>query len=119
MIAATDEALGHGEPGENWPRGLSMRERRTLAQMATGDQQPMQVSGKPADVCPYCGCGMFVNGTRDGDSIKQQYVWCRNKTCGKRFIAKQPPATLIREVGISDVSSRTGRPAIALHEDAA
>jgi hypothetical protein len=58
----------------------------------------MQIAGKPADVCPYCGCAMFANGTRTYQTTIRRYVYCRNPSCGKRFVSSQPPATLVREI---------------------
>jgi hypothetical protein len=69
----------------------------------------MQIAGKPADVCPYCGCGMFATGTRDGEAVKFRYVLCKKpRGCGRRFYSKQPPAVLIREIGSDDVVSSSG-----------
>lgn len=82
-------------------------ERPTLAQLA--GKQPMQISGKPADVCPYCGCAMFANGTRKPAAMIRRYVWCRNPKCGKKFESHQPPAVLVRELGQDDDSSSSGR----------
>ncbi len=62
----------------------------------------MQISGAPADVCPYCGCAMFVNGTRAHDVVIYRYVKCRNSSCGKLFESQQFPATLTREIETSE-----------------
>lgn len=97
-----------------------MRERRTLAQMASGDDgQPMQIAGKPADVCPYCGAGMLANGKRQPATEIRRYVYCRNSNCGKKFESKQPPATLVREIGISDEPSSSGQDTISFNPEAA
>lgn len=75
------------------------RPRPTLAELANqANGQPMQIAGKPADVCPYCGCALFVDGTRTGKTIIRRYVRCRNESCGKTFMSYQQPATLLREV---------------------
>ena len=85
------------------------RERPTARELAerSGDT-PMQIAGKPADICPACGCAMFVDGTRNGEAVIFRYVVCRNPACGKRFMSKQPMATLIREVKGSSSSGQTG-----------
>lgn len=83
-----------------------MSRRKTLRELATESEgEPMQIAGKPADVCPYCGAAMFAAGTRQGESTTFRYVHCRNKSCGKRFMSKQPkpaPATIVREIGGDD-----------------
>lgn len=79
-----------------------MKPRRTLNDMARGDEPPRQIAGKPADVCPYCGCAMFANGTQRLETQIYRYVVCRKpRGCGRSFLSKQPPATLIREVDSS------------------
>jgi hypothetical protein len=78
----------------------------------------MQIAGKPADVCPYCGAAMFANGTRSGDAVTFRYVQCRNKKCGKSFVSKQPPAVLVRETG-DDVSSSSGLAGLTLVRESA
>lgn len=82
--------------------------------MAAGGAQPMQIAGKPADVCPYCGAGMFATGTRQGEATTFRYVECRNKRCGRKFYSKQPPATIVREVG--DESSSSGQAHLTIHK---
>lgn len=62
----------------------------------------MQIAGKPANVCPYCGAAMFVDGVNRTEYDIVRYVECRNKKCGKRFLTRQPPAKLVREVGNDD-----------------
>jgi len=75
------------------------KERPTARELAdASDGEQMQIAGKPADVCPYCGCAMFADGTRQGEHVTFRYVVCRNQSCGKRFMSKQPVATLIREI---------------------
>lgn len=83
-----------------------MSDRRpTLSELRDGTDEPKQIAGKPADQCPYCGCAMFANGTSRGDQTIYRYVVCRNPACGKRFLSKQPKATLMREVGGGDDSN--------------
>lgn len=89
------------------------RERKTLAQMAAeaaGGEKPLAIAGKPADQCPYCGAGMFKDGVNARPTIIFRYVECR--VCKRRFLSKQPPATIVREVGgkedISDEVSAGG-----------
>lgn len=84
-----------------------------MAAEAAG-QQPMQIAGKPADVCPYCGCGLFANGKRQPAQMIRRYVWCRNPNCGKRFESQQPPATLVREIGAEDDLSSSGRASLTI-----
>jgi hypothetical protein len=81
-----------------------MKPRTPLNQMGQ-DQQPTAINGKPADVCPNCGCAMFAHGTKTQADATYRYVHCRNNKCGKRFLSKQLPAKLIREVGGEDSSS--------------
>lgn len=66
--------------------------------MAEQDKPPLQIAGKPATVCPYCGAGMFVDGVNRTQHDIVRYVECRNKACGKRFMSRQPPAKLVREI---------------------
>lgn len=73
-------------------------ERPTAQQLAKGAEPAMQIAGRPADLCPYCGCAMFANGTRPTDKVIFRYVACRNKSCGKSFLSKQAQATLVREI---------------------
>jgi hypothetical protein len=91
--------------------------RKSLQQMA--EREPMQIGGKPADVCPKCGAGMFVNGTRQPGSNIQRYVKCRNDKCGATFLSTQPPPTLIREVGNFDEPSSSGQETVAFRRDVA
>jgi hypothetical protein len=53
---------------------------------------------------------MFANGTQRLSTRIDRYVHCRNQQCGRRFVSRQPPATLVREVGvdISDDLSSSG-----------
>jgi len=70
---------------------------RDVSDAANG--RSIQIAGQPADQCPYCGCALFANGTETGDSRIIRYVVCRNGSCGKRFVSRQPTAKLVREVG--------------------
>lgn len=83
-----------------------MKPHKTLQQMANeASGEPKEIAGKPADVCPYCGAAMFVDGVNRTAQTIVRYVECRNKSCGKRFMSSQPPAKLIREVGDNDSAS--------------
>ena len=96
-----------------------MKPRRSLTQMAQGGDARTEVAGRRADVCPYCGCALFVTGTRQGEAVTFRYVDCRNTACGKKFFSKQPPATLIREVGVEDgLTSTTGHARLTLRREA-
>lgn len=96
-----------------------MRERRPLSEMANGDNRPQQIAGKPADVCPGCGAGMFVTGTRQPGTNIQRYVKCRNDKCNKVFLSTQPPAVLVRQVSNLDESSSSGQETVAFRRDVA
>lgn len=74
----------------------------------------MQIAGRPANVCPYCGAGMFVHGTNTTDREIVRYVNCRN--CHKRFLTVQQPAKILREVG---EDSSSGKPALTLVRESA
>ena len=80
-----------------------------------GGEPSMQIAGKPADVCPYCGAGMFATGTRQGESVTFRYVACRNPNCGKRFVSKQTQATLVRE--IRHIPSTSGEDALSIYSE--
>lgn len=83
-----------------------MSDRRpTLSELRDGTDEPKQIAGKPADVCPYCGCAMFANKTRQGVQNVYRYVVCRNLSCGRKFESVQPKAKLLREVGGGDDSN--------------
>lgn len=76
-----------------------MKQRKTLREMASDQAQPaMQVGGKPASTCPYCGAGLFVDGVNRTDRDIVRYVICRNQHCGKRFMTHQVPAKIVREI---------------------
>ena len=77
-----------------------MVDRKTLAQLAveaTSDSRG-SIAGRPADKCPYCGAAMFVDGVNRTDYEIVRYVKCRNENCGKRFLSRQTPAKLVREI---------------------
>lgn len=80
---------------------------RDLAAQAN-NQMPMQIAGSPADVCPYCGCGLFANHTKTLPTRIIRHVVCRNRSCGKRFVSRQEQAMLVREIS-SDDFSRSGK----------
>ena len=90
-------------------------ERPTAQELASGGSKPMQIAGKPATVCPYCGAGMFVDGVNRTEREIVRYVQCRNKKCGKRFLTKQAPAIILRELD----DSANGRPALTLVRESA
>jgi hypothetical protein len=96
-------------------------ERPSARELRDGIAEPQTIAGKPADVCPYCGCGLFVNGTHTGSSKIDRYVVCRNRSCGKRFVSRQPPAFLLREIEkpIEDNFSSPGNEVLTLFRDSA
>jgi hypothetical protein len=57
---------------------------------------------------------MFVDGVNRTSHEIVRYVVCRNKRCGKRFMSKQPPAKLIREVGGEEEDSASGNVSLTL-----
>lgn len=69
--------------------------RQLAAQYA---EQPMQIAGKPADVCPYCGCVMFAYRTTTLKTRVMRYEQCRNPNCQKKFLTRQAPAEIVREI---------------------
>lgn len=82
---------------------MTQRPQKSLAQMAREAAGPPQsIAGKPAHVCPACGAGMFIDGVNRTEHDIVRYVQCRNKRCGKRFVSRQPPAKLVREVDGED-----------------
>ncbi len=93
-------------------------ERPTAQELASGGDQPVQIAGKPACVCPYCGAGMFVDGTQATGREVVRYVECRNRKCGRRFVTVQPPAKIVREIG-NDDDSADGKPALTLVRETA
>ncbi len=84
--------------------------------MATAGIEPQSVRGKPAAVCPYCGAGLLIDGTNRTEYDIVRYVECRNKNCGKRFMTRQPPAKLVKEIKDSSVS---GKPSLQLVRESA
>lgn len=101
---------------------MTQKPPKTLAQMAAeaNGQQPMQIAGKPADVCPYCGAGMFVTAKRPGGSDSFRYIKCRNEKCGRKFYSRHPkpePGTIVREV--DDESASSVREHLTLHKESA
>jgi hypothetical protein len=101
------------------------RARPTLAELASRGTKRVSIQGKPADVCPYCGCAMFANGTNTLTTRIERYVVCRNGNCktpdGKqrRFLSYQPPATIVREVGTDDDFSCSGIAQLTVHRESA
>lgn len=90
-------------------RPKTMREMRDEA---AGDA-PLQIAGKPAVACPYCGAGMFVNGTQASNTRVDRYEVCRN--CGKKFLTRQPQKVFVREVKpVEDNLSSGGKPALTV-----
>lgn len=91
-----------------------MKPRKPLSKMGQ-DDPPQTIAGKPADVCPYCGCAMFKDRTQRGEQVTFRYVSCRNSSCGKRFFSKQPPEVLVREIGSDeDIPSSDGNMSLTL-----
>ena len=101
---------------------MTTRPRKTLAQLARESREsesgPVQIAGKPADVCPACGCVMFVDKVNRTQHEIVRYVECRNGNCGKRFLSSQPPAKLLREIGGDDDNSASGNPALTIVREA-
>lgn len=81
-----------------------MKPRKSLMEMA-GQEEPKQIAGCPAGVCPYCGCATFVDGVTRTEKEVTRYVECRNSNCGRRFLTYQPAAKIVREIGIDDDSA--------------
>lgn len=81
-------------------------ERPTARQMASGSTEPLQIAGKPADVCPYCGAGMFVNKTQGLQTRIDRYETCRN--CSRKFVTRQPQKVFVREISQTDEVSSGG-----------
>lgn len=97
-----------------------MRERKSLSQMAAEAAQgekPLAIAGKPADKCPYCGCGMFKDGVNRSGLEIVRYVECRNRNCRRRFLSSQPPEKLVREISRED--SASGEVSISIHRETA
>lgn len=75
-----------------------MKPRRSLQDMASSSREPKLVAGRPADVCPYCGGGMYVDGVNRTEKEVTRYIECRNGNCRRRFLSYQPAAKLLREI---------------------
>lgn len=101
---------------------MSDMPRKSLQELRSeafrGGSSALQIAGKPADECPYCGCSMFVDGTRPGEGVTFRYVVCRNQACGKRFFTKQQKAVIVREVTNEELPSRSGQPMLTVYKDA-
>ncbi len=97
------------------------RPTKTLEQMAAeaaGHGQPLEISGKPASVCPKCGAAMFIDGVNRTEREIVRYVVCRNTHCGKRYLSIQQPARLLREIGHDDDDSASGKATLTLRRKA-
>ena len=93
---------------------------RELQQRTLRSEQPaLQVSGKPADRCPYCNCAMFIDGVNRTDREILRYVECRNPNCGKRFKSIQPPARLLSEITKDDDNSAGGKDVLTMPRQSA
>lgn len=75
---------------------MANKPKKTLGEMAA--VEPVQVNGRPADVCPYCGAAMFAYRTNRLNETVHRYVQCRNEGCKKKFVTKQQLPTFLREV---------------------
>ncbi len=75
-----------------------MKPRKPLMEMASGNSEPKQIAGLPADVCPFCGCTLFVDGVNRTEKEIARYVECRNSNCKRRFLSYQPAAKIVREI---------------------
>ncbi len=84
-----------------------MTKRKTLREMGAAETQPLAISGHPADTCPYCGAGMFVDGVNRTSQDIIRYVECR--ACHRRFMSRQAPAKIVREI---DGNSAGGMPSV-------
>ena len=98
-----------------------MSDRPTLAELAAKSSEPTTstINGKPADICPFCGAGMFVNGTNTLTTTIERHVYCRNEKCGRGFISRQPPAVLVREINRHDKISSSGIVQLTVHRESA
>jgi hypothetical protein len=77
---------------------MAKKPRKTLGEMAAEGDEPMQIAGQPACVCPYCGCAIFAYRTNTLRETVHRYMQCRNSSCGKRFVTKQTVPTFLREL---------------------
>lgn len=71
-------------------------ERPTAQQLASGGNQSMSFAGRPANVCPHCGAGMFAYRTDTLDTRIIRYEQCR--ACSRKFVTRQQHAEIIREI---------------------
>lgn len=94
-------------------------ERPTAQELRDGSADGKSIAGKPANVCPYCGCVMFVNGTNTLATTIERHVYCRNESCGKGFISRQPPAVLVREINQRDKVPSSGNASLTIHRESA
>lgn len=85
----------------------TLTKRKTLQEMATSESRAASISGHPADTCPYCGAGMFIDGVNRTQQDIIRYVECR--ACHRRFMSRQAPAKIVREI---DGNSAGGMPDI-------
>lgn len=93
---------------------------KTLREMrddAAGE--PLEIAGKPAVACPYCGASMFVNGTQAMPTRVDRYEICRNKNCGRKFLTRQPQKVFVREVKpVSEEISSAGNKGLTIYRSA-
>ena len=94
-------------------------ERPTAQQLRDGITEPVTIAGKPADVCPFCGCALFVDRTNTLPTTIERHVYCRNASCGKGFLSRQPPAIIVREINQHDKISSSGKHRLTLHRESA
>lgn len=74
--------------------------------------EPMHIAGKPANVCPYCGCAMFAYHTTTLETRIVRYERCRN--CSRKFVTRQPHAEIVREITKADELSSSGNETLKL-----
>ncbi len=86
-----------------------MKQRKPLMEMASPGSEPKQIAGLPADQCPFCHAGMFVDGVNRTEKEIARYIECRS--CKRRFLSYQPAAKLVREITKDSVS---GKPPLTL-----
>ncbi len=96
-----------------------MKPRKPLGKMGQDDSPPLQIAGKPAAVCPYCGAAMFKDGVNRTSHQIVRYVECRNKACGRRFLTSQPPEKIVRELSADGEDSANGKPSLTLIRESA
>lgn len=81
---------------------MEPHERPSAQQLAAGSTGQSSFAGKPANVCPHCGCAMFAYRTTALETRIIRYEHCRN--CGKRFVTRQAQSEIVREVSPSEIS---------------